>query len=503
MLKVFNENFVLAFKEGKWTDEEFERALELRNKYKIKDYIPWVKIAWHFDTRSLKQITCKFDEYINPQQKKGRFDKIEDSMIIIGAKEFSNNFSKISECIPERTPKQLRSRFDYLIGKHMAPFTKEEEEKLISLVGQYSKNWKVISEHFENRSSLQCRKYWRVIEKSIQECEFDEEYDSSLSESLQHKEAACEVTNIDLDSMYIPKHYSKQKEDLADRSAAYVLLLNYLHTGHEFFFGPRSRNYRDFDLIMNLVYKTQIAMETLKVPLNALTYSENDVNLIGSFEESNLGSSKIIAEEESVLYHLQLNPVFQENQDTFINNALIPPNYTTLVGLRSFMLGRAVIQNFATDSIPEKNDGYKIRKTFEEAKELWKNRLKILFTLPIVCSLIDFKPEKGVKKGRVIKPKPMSQRKRKAHALHLTEAKRLKKSIINEDNIVFVRKDDKPVPRKKKVNSVSDKPRGRPRKNPVNVAEPEGNVEAVTESTGVRRTERRTKISCTVTSESQ
>ncbi|XP_075217612.1 proximal sequence element A Pbp95 [Lycorma delicatula] len=157
---------------GKWTKEEDERLVGLVAKCRIGNYIPWPKIAYYFDGRSLAQIYCRWTSSLNPELKKGRFSKVEDKLIVSFVRKFGEDFPKMSKFIGDRTSVQLRERYSRAVPakyQNSGRWSYEEDELLMSLVEKYGvSQWSAISKQFVTRTRTQIRHRYSAIKQFME-----------------------------------------------------------------------------------------------------------------------------------------------------------------------------------------------------------------------------------------------------------------------------------------------------------------------------------------------
>ena len=118
-----------------------------------------------------------FPEYKKPKQPRQKFTKEEDEKLIelVGDKKFPN-WNEVAQQMPGKSTRQCRERYNnYLApGIVQKPWTKEEDELVISLVKKHGSNWALIAQHFAGRRTnnhIKNRWYNHLRNKV---CSFDE-----------------------------------------------------------------------------------------------------------------------------------------------------------------------------------------------------------------------------------------------------------------------------------------------------------------------------------------
>ena len=419
---------------SRWSKEEDSALISLVKQYQIKDYIPWKKVAWNVDGRTLRQCYERYNYHLQ-DIKKGYFTKQEDFLLVYLYSQL-HNFREVGKYFPYRVPPQIRARYEYLVKSAMPKFTKEEDKLLAELVVKYARNWNKISEHFTNRSKLQCRKRWADIQKEISlKVKNDNESDSDVdSVDLISDENPNTEKQIKLDANVLNPSLtssSSRKKKQHSFSPEYVNLMNYCKHGYKFLFGPKPRQpTEDADkklLCDNLI----ISMKSLGIE-----------NVKSSFDVAALSNDcEFDAEDVETLKRIKKSEEDNETETEIeVCHKIIPPNYVTLVGARTLTLNKGKIKNlceFYKKDTKSIQTGFSDneRMLFSDAKKLFKSRLKTLFAFPLILSnispnVIDLK---NVKKGKAKKSKPLSQRQRKNHSkmmrAHKKSSSKVKKMI--------------------------------------------------------------------------
>lgn len=94
---------------------------------------------------------------------KGRWSKEEDGRLKILVDEFQERWELISQHFPDRSDIQCQQRWQKVVNPELVkgPWTKEEDEKVVELVQKYGpKKWTLIARHLKGRIGKQCRERW-------------------------------------------------------------------------------------------------------------------------------------------------------------------------------------------------------------------------------------------------------------------------------------------------------------------------------------------------------
>jgi myb proto-oncogene protein len=96
------------------------------------------------------------------------------------------NWKKISECLVGRTDVQCLHRWQKVLrpGLIKGPWTKDEDENVIELVGKYGvKSWSFIARQLKGRLGKQCRERWyNHLDPNINKSAWTEEEDKVIIE---------------------------------------------------------------------------------------------------------------------------------------------------------------------------------------------------------------------------------------------------------------------------------------------------------------------------------
>lgn len=119
-----------TLKPGQWSQEEDNYLIELIGKEKI----PWPQIAkilnqeFHENLSIRNSKTCqeRWNNYLNPNIKKGKFTSKEDLLLIKGFLDFGNKWKSIKQCLPDRTEGAIKNRCKAILRKMQQEFKDED-----------------------------------------------------------------------------------------------------------------------------------------------------------------------------------------------------------------------------------------------------------------------------------------------------------------------------------------------------------------------------------------
>jgi len=135
----------------KWTREEDELLIALAEKYQEKH---WKEISKKFTKKNSLQCFSRYKR-IRPGIVKGSWKKDEDRKIEELVFKYGKSWSKISKLLGTRNGKQIRDRFINVLDPEIrkGKFTKEEDSKLVVLFKQHGPKWATIAKYYPNRTA--------------------------------------------------------------------------------------------------------------------------------------------------------------------------------------------------------------------------------------------------------------------------------------------------------------------------------------------------------------
>ena len=151
---------------------EDDRLRRLVAHSRINKFIPWQKVAYYMERRTKDQCYQRFVFNLRDNIRRGPYSDVEDMVLVMGEKLYGNDWKKINEILPTRTPIQLHCRWNHFIrGDHRA-WTEEEDRTLLEQIKEHGlRDWVVISQELSrlvgDRTRNQCRQRFQFIYKSF------------------------------------------------------------------------------------------------------------------------------------------------------------------------------------------------------------------------------------------------------------------------------------------------------------------------------------------------
>ncbi|XP_071453304.1 myb-related protein A-like [Hetaerina americana] len=128
---------------------------------------------------------------INPSGKKtinkGRWTKEEDVKLKLLAEAHFEHWESVAQHFPDRSDIQCQQRWTKVVNPELVkgPWTKEEDEMVVELVGKLGpKKWTLIARHLKGRIGKQCRERWHNhLNPEIKKTAWTEEEDRIIYEA--------------------------------------------------------------------------------------------------------------------------------------------------------------------------------------------------------------------------------------------------------------------------------------------------------------------------------
>ena len=159
----------VAVNNRKWERSEDDRLRRLVAHCRINDFIPWTKVSYYMDRRTKDQCYQVYVYSLKDSIRKGTFTEAEDMILIIGEKLYGNDWAKICEMLPCRTPIQIHCRFNSFIRCEFKAWTQEEDLALLELVRKHGlRDWVTIANEMKGQwTRSQVRARFQFIYKNF------------------------------------------------------------------------------------------------------------------------------------------------------------------------------------------------------------------------------------------------------------------------------------------------------------------------------------------------
>jgi len=151
---MYSENKVFAIikvrNKKKWTKEEDWKLIQLAEKNKEKH---WKEISKHFLNKNPLQCFSRYKR-IKPGIIKGTWSKEEDDKILSLVNLYGKSWSKLAKIMKTRNGKQIRDRFINVLDPEVkkGKFSYKEDKKIKELYLKYGPRWATIARGLPNRT---------------------------------------------------------------------------------------------------------------------------------------------------------------------------------------------------------------------------------------------------------------------------------------------------------------------------------------------------------------
>ena len=325
--RLFYENKIFSIikvrNKKKWTKEEDEKLIKLAERNKERH---WKDISKNFKNKNPLQCFSRYKR-IKPGIIKGTWSREEDNKIISLVDIYGKSWSKIAKIIKSRNGKQIRDRYINVLDPDVkkGKFSYKEDKKIRDLYLQHGPRWATISRGLPNRTPDMIKNRFH---SSIKKFLYNPNYFTKI-EKNQTKKSTSEInpTNIIVskESSSNEKIHKENSNNFPDLNMNLIINRN--------FDQENNQNYiknQDFPLNLNMNIQ-------LKDNINKFAENRDNVNMI-NFD----------------IYPNQIQNNIFKNKNLFINN--IKPN-TLINNIKNspYELNDNLIHNVQTGSIYDSN----------------------------------------------------------------------------------------------------------------------------------------------------
>lgn len=332
-------------KYSRWTKEEDDLLLKLKEELSIGSMIPWTRITAKMPGRSKSQIyhrlvqfsshfsivsrppSCRYNFTLNPDINRTHFTIEEDCILMAAVKEYGQSFQNFpSNLLPGRTTVQIRNRYNNVL-RHVGQrdhWLLEHDKRLMELVAEYGESdWAKVAQQLGCHNRTSCRSRYTTIKR------FLEKNPSSTVESVPRRKRAFS-TNVTADN-WTETIIKEKHSDFGVAGASTVSRSAERRTFAGIVKTPLGREYYNyFRFAYNFVYgQKYVAPQDFQKRLSAVGKALNVSSLEQCFRLTTKSDYVCLSEVQT----------HDRPADLKIStNFAFPVNYNTLVGLRSLTI---------------------------------------------------------------------------------------------------------------------------------------------------------------------
>lgn len=196
---MYSENKIFAIikvrNKKKWTKEEDLKLIKLAEKNKEKH---WKEISKNFANKNPLQCFSRYKR-IKPGIIKGTWSKEEDDKILSLVNIYGKSWSKLAKIMKSRNGKQIRDRFINVLDPDVkkGKFSYKEDKKIKDLYLKYGPRWATISRGLPNRTPDMIKnRFHSSIKKYLHQKNFLSKNENKSKNELSSKKTS-ELENSD------------------------------------------------------------------------------------------------------------------------------------------------------------------------------------------------------------------------------------------------------------------------------------------------------------------
>lgn len=210
----------------KWTKEEDLKLIKLAERNKEKH---WKEISKNFLNKNPLQCFSRYKR-IKPGIIKGTWTKEEDDRILSLVSIYGKSWSKLAKIMKSRNGKQIRDRFINVLDPEVkkGKFTYKEDKKIKELYVKYGPRWATIARGLPNRTPDMIKnRFHSSIKKFLYKKNF-------LSKSINNSKKTSRESASNLNGMKTPLKNSNSASVLNISNSQNILDKNFLNNFSNF-----------------------------------------------------------------------------------------------------------------------------------------------------------------------------------------------------------------------------------------------------------------------------
>ncbi|CRL02191.1 CLUMA_CG015430, isoform A [Clunio marinus] len=325
----------------RWTAEEDDILMAAIERNSQAELINWGRVGQALPSRNRLQCYNRYKILTKSSKKKGPFTPKENRIIINYVEKYGEaKFNEFpAELLPGRSSISIKNHYNNAM-KHKGiihPWTKEEDKKLMEFVKELGTgNWTNIADALKTHNRLSCRTRFLTISKYLSSnpnATLEDVPSRPKKNNVFKKSTTVNVSDDSEDEKPSKSYLRTQSATLEAYKKANPVMYNMMMTTYDLDFGNRNLN---IDNLITLVLKRMLNAENV-------SFTGFKKNMITNKQKSKL--------DELSKYELDPKLLSEMEFTTIHSQFLMPPNYSTVVGLRAIAIKQH--EDPLTKDIPE------------------------------------------------------------------------------------------------------------------------------------------------------
>jgi hypothetical protein len=157
---------MLMYNKRNWSEEDDQILLHFIATSKNKN---WKKISQILKTKTPQQCSYRYNKLIRSENRR-KWNRNEDILLLDLFETIGSNWSEISKSMAGRSPFEIQERFEEKLNPNLkrSKFEREEDDKILLLHERYGNQWNEISKSFKDRNAAMIKnRYYSFLKKKI------------------------------------------------------------------------------------------------------------------------------------------------------------------------------------------------------------------------------------------------------------------------------------------------------------------------------------------------
>jgi hypothetical protein len=168
-----------------WTQEEDNLLLELTTEDSKHN---WKKLAKNFHNKTPQQVSYRYHKLLQSEKKK--WSRTDDITLVELVELYGKDWKAIAIKMPGRSVEDIKERFQFKLDPNLkrGKFEKEEDDLILQLYSKYGNQWDLIANHFNDRNALMIKNRFYSSLKS--------RFSETLSDETEFKKCKKTKNNV-------------------------------------------------------------------------------------------------------------------------------------------------------------------------------------------------------------------------------------------------------------------------------------------------------------------